>query len=325
MTTGGAGIPGSATITGAGINPIAVAFDSAGNMWVADEGGGTGGTPAVLVYTPDQLVAPGGASAPAATIAADASGSLNRPAGLAFDASGNLWVGNFGNTGAGANTLVQYAAADLAAALGAGGSTSPSPTVTINSADLSQPYGLAFEADGDLWVANSGNDTVVQFAAADLTADGAPAPTASVPPGTVDAPRGPAFDADGNLRVASRNTDELVQYSIGPGGIPALALTTGVTLADGTTPVDPTGLAIDNAGNLWVTDSTNHALLKFTTAGLTDGGTAAPATTITGAGDFGGVIPAFNPPPAESAAVARQRVAGSAHGAGVCRPVTQLK
>lgn len=293
VTDGGTSITASTVLTTAGINPIAAAFDSAGNMWVADEGGGTGGTPAVLVYTPDQLVAPGGASAPAATIAADASGSLNRPASLASDASGNLWVGNFGNSGTGANTLVQYAAADLAAALEAGGSTGPTPAVTISGTSLSQPYGLAFDADGDLWVANSANDTIVQFAAADLVATGAPTPATTVPAGTADTPRGPAFDASGALWVASQGTDELVRYTIGPNDSVAATLTTSVT------PADPSGIAFDNAGNLWVTDGVGDALLKFTTADFTDGGTAAPATTITGAGNFGGVIPAFNPPPAD--------------------------
>lgn len=285
LAAGGAD-PGSVTITGAGAGPFNTAFDAGGNMWVADFGGS-----ALLFYSVDQLGA-SGSGPPDATITDDGSGSLDGPVGLAFDANGNLWVGNFIG-----NTLVQYSAATLAAAVAAGGSSSPPTDVTVSSAELVGPYGHALDSDGNLWVANNGGGTLVQFAAADLAASGAPTPTESTnakTSGTLVNPRAPAFDADGNLWVASRGTDELVQYT--------LDSTTGDPTAQAdvsVTPADPSGLAFDNAGDLWVADGVGNAVLKFTSADLLDGGGATAVTSLTGAGDFGGVLISFSPPPAD--------------------------
>jgi hypothetical protein len=52
-------------------------------------------------------------------------------------------------------------------------SGTPLPAVTIS--DLAAPGGLAFDAAGSLWVANSGS-TVVAFAPEQLTAPGSPDP-----------------------------------------------------------------------------------------------------------------------------------------------------
>ncbi len=284
---------GSVTITGAGTTPFNVAFDASGNMWVAD-----GGADALLFYSVDQLGAPG-SGPPDATINADSQGSLNVPVGLAFDGDGNLWVGNFSDTGAGANTLVQYSAATLAAAVAAG-TSAPSPDITIDSPDLNGNYGHAFDDDGNLWVANNRGNTLVRFDAASLVDGTVPADQTVTAKGTgnLAAPRSPAVDADGNLWVSSRNSDQVVRYTIDPAtGDAGSPLDVNVFLANGTTAVDPTGLAFDNAGDLWIADSVNDAVVKYTAADLTDGGSASAATALTGAGNISGVLIGFNPPP----------------------------
>jgi hypothetical protein len=116
----GAG-PGDVTITSAGVDPVSAAFNSAGNLWVADNA-----YDKPLVYTADQLNANSG-DAPAAiietaVIGADGSGALIEPLGLAFDSSGNLSVSNFSG-----NTIIKYSAAQLATALTVGASSTPIP------------------------------------------------------------------------------------------------------------------------------------------------------------------------------------------------------
>ncbi len=81
--------------------PNSLAFDSSGDLWVANFGDRT-----VVEYRRQQLS--GGPVVPALTISSGRSGSLNSPAGMAFDASGDLWVANDLS-----NTLVEYSKTSL--------------------------------------------------------------------------------------------------------------------------------------------------------------------------------------------------------------------
>jgi sugar lactone lactonase YvrE len=65
-------------------HPVALAWDHAGDLWVANNLGGT-----IVEFTPSQLAA-GGAPPPAVTIALPEPGAA--PWGLAFDHHGALWV-----------------------------------------------------------------------------------------------------------------------------------------------------------------------------------------------------------------------------------------
>jgi sugar lactone lactonase YvrE len=90
-------------------------------------------------YTANQL-ASSSSAAPAAmlTLGRDSNpGNL----GLAFDASGNLWVAYFAS-------VVEYTACQLTA----GGSPKPNVTLTTDDAgSLNNPVALAFDARGNLW------------------------------------------------------------------------------------------------------------------------------------------------------------------------------
>jgi IPT/TIG domain len=140
--------------------PFGQAFDAHGDLWVSSYGGNT-----VVEYTPSQLAATG-APTPAVTISASA-GSLNGPDGLAFDAHGDLWVAN--NSG---STVVEYTPSQLAAT----GAPTPAVTISASAGSLNGPVGLAFDAHGDLWVANYFGNTVVEYIPSQLAATGAPAP-----------------------------------------------------------------------------------------------------------------------------------------------------
>jgi secreted PhoX family phosphatase len=101
-----------------------IAFDANGNLWVAN--GGQANYSSVVEFSAAQLAA-SGSPAPNVTLTPNA-GSLNQPAGLAFDASGDLWVSNMG-----ANTVVEFTPSQIAS------SGSPTPGVTVSGPSPNGP------------------------------------------------------------------------------------------------------------------------------------------------------------------------------------------
>jgi len=81
-------------------------------------------------------------------------GGLSYPHGIAVDGAGNVWVANHGG-----NTITELQ--------GANGSN-PGQAISSSSgfgkdANLREPYGIALDASGDVWVANFGLSTITEF------------------------------------------------------------------------------------------------------------------------------------------------------------------
>jgi sugar lactone lactonase YvrE len=120
---------------------------------------------------------------------------------------------------------------------------------------------VAFDAAGNLFVANWGN-SIVKFA---------PNGTSSIfATAGLNHPGGLAFDAFGNLFVSNTGNNTILKYS--PGGQVSVFVSAGLN--------GPKDLAFDSSGNLYVVDSGNYAIDKFTPAGvksiLATTGTEAP-------------------------------------------------
>ncbi|WP_158821663.1 PKD domain-containing protein [Granulicella sp. S156] len=83
-------------------------------------------------------------------------GGLDFPSGIAVDGAGNVWVTNFH----GASPSLTELAGSNAASPG----TFLSPTTGFGSdASMQEPYGVAVDASGNLWVSNTGNDSVTEL------------------------------------------------------------------------------------------------------------------------------------------------------------------
>ena len=122
-----------------GLNrPRGMAFDKNGNLWVVNAGIVTGADSqkddSIVSFSPAQLQA-GGNQTPQITLT---STSFFDPIGIAFDASNNLWVSNFGNA-----TILKLSPADL--------SVTGSVTLAAAITGLNTPTGLAFDSTGNLW------------------------------------------------------------------------------------------------------------------------------------------------------------------------------
>ena len=170
--------------------PSAVAFDSSGNLWVADVGSASKDSGHVVEFTADQLTS-SGSPTPAITLnQLPADSSIWGAVSIAFDGSGNLWIAN-GDYGVdGPNTVVMFSANELVA------SGDPTPAVILrpSSGSLASPAGLAFDASGNLWVGNLTASTLVQFTASQLVSSGSPTPNVTISGSSLLDPAGLAFD-----------------------------------------------------------------------------------------------------------------------------------
>jgi ligand-binding sensor domain-containing protein len=141
---------------GAIMRPYSIAFDSHGNLWVANYNGNS-----VVGYSPAQLAVSG---SPVPFAGLSGSKGLTGVLGIAFDAGGNLWTATI------IDSISKFNAADLTT-IGA-----PAPAVIITSTALNSPYALAFDNSGALWVANYQGSNVLRYNASQLGATGAPVP-----------------------------------------------------------------------------------------------------------------------------------------------------
>ena len=121
---------------------------------------------------------------------------------------------------------------------------------TFVSSGLDGPDGLAFDAAGNLYVANEGNSTISK-----VTPAGAVSTFVS---SGLDEPGGLAFDAAGNLYVANYANSTISKVT--PAGAVSTFVSSGLD--------DPDGLAFDAAGNLYVANYANSTIAKVTNTAL---------------------------------------------------------
>jgi sugar lactone lactonase YvrE len=235
--------------------------DHIGGLWVANWANHT-----IPELASTQLRTTG-TPAPADTLSTTVSG----PAGLALDASGNMWESSWTS-----DSLVMY----TAAARSAGGAAAPS-TVIVSTA-LDNANDLAFDAHGNLWVANCSGGNLLEFTPSQQAAGGAQAPAVAVSGGTIaSCPYSIAFDTAGNAWIADDDAHHLVEYSavqLAANGTPIPIDTIG---ADGGSLLYPDAVVFDASGNLWVANDGQPTIVAYSAAQLAAGGAPAPTVTIT--------------------------------------------
>ena len=219
---------------------------------------------------------------PAATVATDSSNSLTQPGGIALDAAGDAWV-----TNSSSNTVVEYSKAQLAA----GGVQMPLVTLTAGAqGSLHGPTGVAFDAAGDLWVANSESDSIVEYTPGQLAVGGAQTPAVTLTANSSQSLAIPyflAFDAAGDLWVPNYVTNTLVEFTpaqLGASGDPTPATT--IASAGASDLNGPVSIAFDATGDLWTASSGTHSLVEYTPSQLVTGAPTPAATISQSNGDL---------------------------------------
>ncbi len=174
----------------------------------------------------------------------------------------------------------------------------PDPAVVV-------PVGVAFFGES-LWV-TSANNTVVEYTTPQLKPGQLPPPAitlsslAATP--TLNQPTGIAFDSSDNMWITNKGGNTIVKFTptqYAKDGSPDPDV---ILAGDATTLFKPSGLAFDNAGNLWVWNGGNRTLIKFLANDLAKSGNPNPSVILNlpGTPIPSGVVEdqwfAFNPPP----------------------------
>ncbi len=269
MTTlaGLAGTSGSADGTGSAARfdyPYAVAVDSMGTIFVADTSNHTirGITPAGVVTTLAGLAGTMGS--------ADGTGSAARfadPRGVAVDSAGNVFVADTSN-----DTIRRITPAGVVTTLAGLAGTMGSADGTGSAARFEYPWGMAVDGLGNVYVADEGNDTIRKVTPAGVvtTLAGSAGEWGSADGAGSAArffyPEGVAVDSLGNVFVADTSNETIRQIT--PAGvvttIGGVARVAGSVdgVGDGAQFNDPTSLALDSAGNIYVADTFNCRITK---------------------------------------------------------------
>ena len=216
--------------------PLGVALDSIGNLYIADYGNsrvrkvGVDGTITTVAGNGTSSYSGDGGPATNAQLG---------PRGVAVDASGNLFIADAANKRVrkvAVGGTITTVAGNGAVYLGDGG--------PATSAQLNSPYGVALDAAGNLYIADSGDyrirkvaadstiTTVAGNGAAGAAGDGGPATSAQL-----NSPSGVAWDSAGDLYIDSY--DGAIR-KVGPSGTITTVATGGV------------GVAVDAAGYLYI-------------------------------------------------------------------------
>jgi sugar lactone lactonase YvrE len=254
-------------------HPTGVAVDAAGNLYIADSDNNrvrkvSGGVIATVAGGGNLLGDSGQAT----------KAQLHSPTGVAVDAAGNLYIADSGD-----NRIRKVSPKGIITTVA--GTGSPTPTFggdngPATSAQLNNPYGVAVDAAGSLYIAELGDDrirkisggvitTVVGNGTEGFAGDNGPATSAEL-----CNPYGIAVDAAGALYIADFCNARIRKVANGTiatiagngtggfGGDKGPATAAQLTI--------PEGVAVDAAGHVYIADTGNDRIrvLTYTAGGV---------------------------------------------------------
>jgi NHL repeat len=274
---------GGAAISAALANPFSMAADAAGNVYVADRDNhrvrriDTSGNITTVAGNGEQGFFGDGGLATSAT--------LNTPTAVAVDASGNIYIADSNN-----NRIRVVANGNINTFAGNGNAGYSGDGGAATSASLYTPRGVAVDANGVVYIADTSNHVVrkvsggtISTIAGNAQQQGFYGDNGTASSAGLDTPTGVAVDAAGKVYVADSNNHRVRLLSgatlstFAGNGTAAYSGDGGA--ATSAAIAFPLGVSLDAMGNILVADSNNHVIRRV--------GSTGTITTIAGEGEQG--------------------------------------
>ena len=234
LSPSGTATSGSAGYVQGGLNfPRAIAIDPGNVAWVTD-------------YGDAHLTLLSSSGAPQSGAAGYTSSDFAFPDAIAIDSKDNGWLANF------SGESVSKVAPDGTA-------------TTVRCCD--GPSGVAIDGGDNVWVTNfyGGNVSLLSSGGAMLSGGGFNG-------GGISSPQGVAIDGGGTAWIANYRGPSLSELAGVASGNPGQALSPAVGWGPDASLLEAFGIAIDAAGDIWVSGFGNNTLTEFV-------GLAAPVKT----------------------------------------------
>ncbi len=254
----------------------------------------------VVVGTPNiTTIAGSGVSGYSGDGAAATLARLQRPNGIASDASGNVYITDYSN-----NVIRKINPSGVittivgTSSLGFSGDGGPATAATVSS-----PFDVALDATGNIYFTDELNHrirmvntsgiitTIAGSSTSGFFGDGGPATAARL-----SRPTGLAFDATGNLYFSDFSNHRIRRIT--PAGIISTVMGTGITSFNGdglpataTNIGSPNFITFDQAGNLLVSDVSNVRIRMINSFGVVS---TIAGNSFTGSSGDGGPATAAN-------------------------------
>jgi uncharacterized repeat protein (TIGR01451 family) len=268
--------------------PQGITLDAAGNLYIADQYHYS--IRKVSTSQTITTVAGNGSYGYSGDGGPATSAQLGQPQDVALDSAGNLYIADM------ANNLVRKVAAGgtISTVAGTGVQGYSGDGGAATAAQLCNPYGVAVDSAGNLYIADSCNNRIREVSTTGTittvagngnccySGDGGLATSAQM-----NYPQAVAVDASGNLYIAGTNDNRIRKVSTA--GIITTVAGNGTNgfsgdggLAISAQLAGPNGVAVDSTGNIYVADQGNNRVRRIDSSGT--------ITTVAGNGQccFGG-------------------------------------
>jgi hypothetical protein len=234
-------------------------------------------TPGAIITTIAGNYATGGSYGGDGGLAANA--QLSNPSDVAVDAVGDIFIADTYN-----NVIreVNHATGVITTVAGNGDSGYSGDGGPATSAKLNSPAGVAVDAAGDIFIVDSGNNVIrevnhnthlISTVAGIWNSDGYSGNGGPATSAQLDGPSAVAVDAAGDIFIADTGNNVIREVNASTGIISTIAGngTAGYT-GDGYAATsaklnNPTGVAVDAVGDVFIADQDNDVIRKVDTSG----------------------------------------------------------
>ncbi len=232
-------------------NPLGVALDASGNIYIADAGNNRVRMISAQTATISTIAGNGIAGSTGDGSTAK-NAELSNPSAVAVDTFGNIFIADTGN-----NRIREVSGGNITTVVGDGNAAYKGDGGAATAAELNGPSALALDAAGNLFIADTQNGAVREVAKNTGVINTI---------GTATSPSGVAVDAAGNVYFADSSASliKVISAATGTASVVAGNGSAGFS-GDGAGSLSgalnhATGVTVDGAGKLYIADTANNRI-----------------------------------------------------------------